>query len=49
MSEVCHCPYMDEVAATEEDRRNGFSTPTCRNPEPCDYPFYCPLKKDKDS
>lgn len=47
MSEICHCPYMDEVTDSEEDRKNGLCTPTCRNPNPCDYPFYCPIKKEK--
>lgn len=47
MSSICECPYYDEVAATQEDRNNGYYTPSCRNPESCDYPFYCPILEEK--
>ena len=39
--EKCNCPYYDSMEGQEKD-------PECRNPAPCDYPFYCPLKEDKE-
>lgn len=35
MSEECKCPYYDKAV------------PACRNPENCDYPFYCPILEEK--
>ena len=38
----CKCPYYDGLGDETKD-------PECRNPNPCDYPFYCPIKERKSS